>query len=58
MWYNEDVKERKKKMKVIITPSKDNKEKADFPSLRVALEWAKNNQKTELHLTKIIVKKP
>ena len=45
-------------MNVIITPSKDNKEKIDFPSLRVALEWAKINQKTELYLTKIIIKKP
>lgn len=45
-------------MKVIITPSKDNKEKIDFSSLRTALEWAKSNQKTELHLTKIIMKKP
>ena len=45
-------------MKVIITPSKDNKEKADFSSLRTALEWAKNNQKTELHLIRIVIKKP
>ena len=45
-------------MKVIITRSKDNKGKIDFPSLRAALEWAKNNQKTELYLTKIIVKAP
>ena len=46
-------------MKVIITtPSKDNKEKSDFPSLRAALEWAKANDKTELHLIKIIIKKP
>ena len=45
-------------MNVIITPSKDNKAKIDFPSLRAALEWAKINQKTELHLTKIIIKKP
>ena len=43
-------------MKVVITPSKDNKEKSDFSSLRAALEWAKSNQKTELHLTKIIIK--
>ena len=45
-------------MKVIITPSKDNKEKGDFLSLRAALEWAKANNKTELHLIRIIVKKP
>lgn len=45
-------------MKVIITPSKDNKEKSDFPSLRAALEWAKANGKTELHLIKIVIKKP
>jgi hypothetical protein len=45
-------------MKVITTLSKNNKEKIDFPSLRAALEWAKNNQKTELYLTKIIVKNP
>ncbi len=45
-------------MKVIITPSKGNKEKIDFSSLRAALEWAKSNQKTELYLTKIIIKKP
>ena len=45
-------------MNVIITPSKNNKEKIDFPSLRAALEWAKSNQKTDLHLTKIIIKKP
>ena len=45
-------------MKVIITSSKNNKEKADFSSLRNALEWAKANGKTELHLIKIVVKKP
>lgn len=46
-------------MKVIITPSKDNKIKDDvFPSLRAALEWAKNNKETELHLIKIVIKKP
>jgi hypothetical protein len=43
-------------MKVIITPSKDNKEKIDFPSFRTALEWAKANGKTELHLIKIVIK--
>ena len=44
-------------MKIIVTPSKNNKEKSDFPSLRAALEWAKANNKTELHLIQIIVKK-
>lgn len=45
-------------MKIIITPSKNNKEKSDFSSLRAALEWAKVNDKTELHLIKIIIKNP
>lgn len=44
-------------MKVTIIPSKTNREKADFPSLRVALEWAKCNNITDLHLIKIVVKK-
>ena len=43
-------------MNIIITPSKNNKEKIDFSSLRAAIEWAKSNQKTELHVTKIIIK--
>lgn len=45
-------------MKVIITPSKTNREEPEFPSLRCALEWAKNNNMTELHLIKIVIKEP
>ena len=45
-------------MKVTITPSKTQQEKADFPSLRAALEWAKGNNITNLHLIKITEKKP
>ena len=45
-------------MKVIIVPSKTQQEKADFPSLRAALEWAKGNNITDLHLIKVVVKKP
>ncbi|MBQ2174859.1 MAG: hypothetical protein II453_07320 [Alphaproteobacteria bacterium] len=52
-------KERKKEMKVVITPSKDNKlEGIVFPSLRTAIEWAKGNGEKELHLTKIVIKEP
>lgn len=43
-------------MKVTITFCTNNKEKIDFPSLRAALEWAKANGKTELHLIKITIK--
>ena len=46
-------------MKVIITPSKDNKLKGDvFPSLRAAIECAKGNGEKELHLIKIVIKEP
>ncbi len=46
-------------MKVIITPSKNNKLEGDvFPSLRTAIEWAKGNGEEELHLTKIVIKEP
>lgn len=46
-------------MKVVITPSKDNKlEGIVFPSLRTAIEWAKGNGEKELHLTKIVIKEP
>ena len=45
-------------MKVIITPSKTNREEPEFPSLRCALELAKNNNMTELHLIKIVIKEP
>lgn len=44
-------------MKVTITPSKTQKEEVVFPSLRAALEWAKGNNITDLHLIKITVKK-
>lgn len=44
-------------MKVTITPSKTDREKPEFPSLRAALEWAKGNNITDLHLIKITVKK-
>lgn len=46
-------------MKVIITPSKNNKLEGNvFPSLRAAIEWAKGNGEEELHLTKIVIKEP
>lgn len=43
-------------IKVIITPSETNREEPDFESLRSALEWAKHNNMTELHLIKIVIK--
>lgn len=49
-------------MKVTITEATENSKnyskKIEFPSLRAALEWAKANNKTELNLIKIIIKKP
>ena len=43
-------------MKITIVNTTKQEIKADFPSLRCALEWAKNNQINELKLEKIIVK--
>lgn len=46
-------------MKVVITPSRNNKLEGDvFPSLRAAIEWAKSNGEEELHLIKIVIKEP
>jgi len=52
------IKVTKPMIKVTFTPSKTQQERADFLSLRAALEWAKDNNITDLHLIKIIAKKP
>ena len=46
------------KINIVETMPFNSKTENVFPSLRCAIEWAKNNKMKELNLIKIIIKQP